>query len=481
MSRRIRTAKSLGQRHDFHYFKRWTRGRWWRTLLGFGLPLIASFWLGGMALRQNNAAYSSGPMASVHAVFGKQCETCHQPQFKAGLVKLGFRQHVEDSACLTCHQAPLHQGNQTFTPKCGSCHLEHIGSPHLEQAADQTCTQCHADLKIKSGTPHYVTTVLGFNEKHPEFAPLRAGFRDPGTIKLNHAVHLKAGLKGPHMESVKLDCSDCHRVVAEMDRPWKYGDAKLLRAAMTSDSTHAETPAIPLPKEAPHPGQGRSYMAPPSYEKNCMGCHSLQFDRDIAESVPHGQQPQLLYEFIVTRLTQYIAQHPGAVHEPLTNVEGRIPRGPEPIIARNAAEWVKLRTAMDEELLWRKTCLQCHTLQPPDAGSDAVANNLPHVAPPNIKPVWLANSVFSHYAHVSVKCESCHAKAPNSQETSDVLLPGIASCQRCHNGKPEKFGAAQNGCFLCHQYHQWQNQEPIKGKYSIPELTASMRIGKLGN
>src|SRR2546423_3859766 len=290
MARRIRTAKSLGQRHDFYYFKKWTSWRMWRAVIGLGIPLIAVIWLTGMAVRRNNVVYSSGPMASVHAVFGKQCNTCHQPEVRAGFVKLGFRKHVEDSACLTCHQAPVHQANQTFTPKCASCHIEHAGSPHLERTSDQTCTQCHADLKLKTGSSHYVTAVLGFNNQHPEFAPLRTGYTDPGTIKLNHSVHMRADLKGPNMESVQLECTDCHRFQADITRPWKYGDAKLMQASMTESDKNPEPHGGEI-----HPSEGRAYMASPVYERNCIACHKLQFDRDIAEVLPHGKQPAELH------------------------------------------------------------------------------------------------------------------------------------------------------------------------------------------
>ncbi|HEX7962020.1 MAG TPA: cytochrome c3 family protein, partial [Terriglobales bacterium] len=170
----------------------------------------------------------------------------------------------------------------------------------------------------------------------------------------------------------------------------------------------------------------------------------------------------------------YIAQHKSAVSQPVLPIDWRIPRGPEPVIARNAEEWVRLRAAIDEQLLWRKTCAECHTLRPA-AKAETTQISFPEVPKANIKPIWLPNSVFSHYSHISVDCKSCHSKATASEKTSDVLIPSIKTCQSCHNGKPEKVGQAENGCFLCHQYHQWQNQEPIKGKYSIPQLTSSVR------
>jgi hypothetical protein len=90
---------------------------------------------------------------------------------------------------------------------------------------------------------------------------------------------------------------------------------------------------------------------------------------------------------------------------------------------------------------------------------------LPKIAPSNISKVWLTNAVFSHYPHQSLSCESCHRAALTSQETSDVLLPGIASCQGCHKSSGASNGA-ENGCFLCHQYHNWKEtgiQNPPHG------------------
>ena len=96
---------------------------------------------------------------------------------------------------------------------------------------------------------------------------------------------------------------------------------------------------------------------------------------------------------------------------------------------------------------------------------------LPEIMPANMKPVWLPNAVFSHYAHVSIDCKSCHSHAVSSQETADVLIPSIKTCQECHNGEPTKMGQAQNGCFLCHQYHNWkQRNEPFTPTHNLQEL-----------
>jgi hypothetical protein len=470
MAERKRTAKSLGQRHDLHYFQKWGPWRVTRAVLMAAVPAVAALWLLSYALQRNSVPYSSGPLSSVHSFTGTRCDTCHAPALQAGFVAVGFRKHVSDAACLSCHQAPAHQASlETFTPACASCHVEHVGSTHLRQTADQSCVQCHGDLKVKNGQPHYQTAIYNFDSRHPEFAVLRDGYNDPGTIKLNHAVHMRAGLLGPNSRPVQLQCQDCHRTPAEQGRPWKYGEAQMVQASLTAHDPH--NPAMPAGPT--RPDVGRSYMAAPTYATGCQNCHALQFDAHFAESVPHDD-PRIVREFVVNRLRQYIQQHPQALHEEIRPARlifgGKISReGQQPVIARTPAEWVDLRAKDAETLLWHKTCIQCHALIYTDSAQSGPAG-LPTVAPSNIKPQWLANSVFSHYAHESFDCKSCHTRAAASQETSDVLIPSIKTCQSCHNGEPTKVGQAQNGCFLCHQYHNWKGRdEPFIPTHSIPQ------------
>ena len=90
---------------------------------------------------------------------------------------------------------------------------------------------------------------------------------------------------------------------------------------------------------------------------------------------------------------------------------------------------------------------------------------LPTSHPTKQKTRWFTDAVFSHQAHIAVSCESCHTRTRNSNQGSDILLPGIASCQKCHDGKSSPQGPAlasghaESGCFLCHQYHDWDHPQ----------------------
>jgi len=250
----------------------------------------------------------------------------------------------------------------------------------------------------------------------------------------------------------------------------------VLEAAVQTADPH--NPA--MPPEPVRPGTGRAYMAAPNYASACQSCHALQFDSHFEDSVPHDK-PEVVHAFIVNRLTDYIKKHPEAINEPPRPVRimfgGTVSREPQTVrTAHTVEEWVKLRAENAENLLWRKTCQQCHSLKYSQTDQNGLAE-LPEVAPANIKAVWLPNSVFSHYAHVSIDCKSCHIRTLSSQETADVLIPSIIICQECHNGEPTKMGQAQNGCFLCHQYHDWkQRTEPFIPTHNLQELRGAKNL-----
>ena len=156
------------------------------------VPVIAVVWFVSQRA-SGQKVYSSGPLSASHVVFGKQCEVCHVTQ--PGV----FRKEVRDNACLRCHDAPAHHPNKvTFTPTCGSCHVEHKGSLQLAHTMDLSCAQCHTNLHVRAGEVKCVSTIHDFDRHHPEFAVLRPGGSDPGMIKLNHYAHLVSKQTSPN-------------------------------------------------------------------------------------------------------------------------------------------------------------------------------------------------------------------------------------------------------------------------------------------
>jgi hypothetical protein len=359
-----------------------------------------------------------------------------------------FSARASDQGCDTCHDAPLHHANQIFTPTCAACHAEHRGHPRLAVTADVSCTQCHASLHTTGAATHFTSDITRFVGGHPEFAALRTGSVDPGTIKLNHAIHLKHNLRGPN-GLVQLDCDDCHRT-AKPESRWRFG------------SSDAHDPPVNLQAIPPSMDPSRAYMSPVTYAKHCAACHGLQFDPRFQEDVPHDT-PEVIHAFLLQKFQQYIPSHPADLRVRAPN--RNLPHQPIPPAVRVLTEqqWVALRVAESEELLWRKTCTQCHALK------FAASAPLPAVAKSNITQRWFQHAVFNHDTHKLLKCVECHSGALTSQETADVLLPGIQTCEKCHRGGRE---AAESRCFECHTYHDWKQEKSVKGTFT---LSASLR------
>jgi len=447
---RSRTTKKLAQRIDLNYFREPRPLRQWRFRLSLAALALALAWIGWHAGRRDNDVYSAGKLSAAHAVFSNRCSACH---VTAG--GLFFVRRVSNHACLDCHDGPIHHASQTFTPSCASCHADHRGAIRLAEVSDASCTQCHANLATRAGPSHYFTHIESFSSDHPEFAVLRSGGDDPTTIRFNHALHMQPNLTGP-TGRVQLICGDCHRL---------------------ANNASAETAL------APH--AVGDVMAPATYAATCASCHTLQFDKRFPDQVPHDT-PARIHAFVAARFQIYIAAHPSELRE-LRQPNRDLPRRPVPADYRllTPPEWIAEHTAEAEDLLWRKTCKECHTLNfssgqtQSSAAADIETANamplnaaLPSVAPSNITARYLPLAKFDHAQHQMVTCESCHAGARTSQESSDILVPGISTCRQCHNEKPQ---SAESRCFECHTYHDPILRKFGPGHSSIDDLLSGLR------
>jgi len=210
-------------------------------------------------------------------------------------------------------------------------------------------------------------------------------------------------------------------------------------------------------------------MAPIRFTSNCAACHTLQFDRRFDnEQVPHDK-PQVVHLFLKKRFEEYVAAHPGAIHE-VEPPNRQRPEDARPVrAARNAAEWAQFRTEDADRLLWTKTCRQCHVLS-------SAGGAMPEIAQSNITPRWLRHGEFDHRAHRMMSCTACHSRTSESHDTSDILLPGIETCRQCHRAANSSREVAEGRCFECHQYHDWSQAKRTKGRFSIPELRGTARL-----
>ena len=496
---RTRTTKKLAQRIDLNYFKRPTplkRSKFWLSLL---LPLLALVWITERAIFKDSRVYSSGRLSKAHAVLENECAACHVQQAGA------FSAKAADAACLDCHDGPVHHVSRTAALSCATCHTEHRGRIDIAATGNQACAECHKDLKASRGDTQYASHINSFEDGHPEFAALRSvagkNASDPGTIKLNHALHMKPIRRGPNGPNVQLECGNCHRPTA-VDADLTYSDPKYRYAAISYKESDEFLSIRADSLKPPKPVSEREIMAPVKFANSCAACHLLTFDKRFDEGVPHDQ-PEIIHAFLLKKFSEYIAAHSNELREiqdPDRDVAGKpLAPGAQTL---TPSVWVAEHVNVSEELLWHKTCSQCHSLtevplqdtriarwstwlpygkmissnQPMYMRDGSSASTLilepanaifPRVAPANITQRWMLHAKFDHDAHRGFTCTSCHAKAQTSTESSDVLLPGIETCKKCH--APGR-AHAESRCFECHTYHDWSKRKEVTPKFALPAL-----------
>ena len=456
---RTRTTKAVAQRIDLNYFKRPTRLKRVRLALIVLAPLVALGWLAWRGLMRDSRVYSSGRMSEPHAVLERHCEACHVQRASE------FSAKAADSACLACHDGPVHHEEQVRAdvPACATCHVEHRGRINIVAGSNVSCAECHMNLKVAAGALPYSAHIRILEEGHPEVAAHREGVKDPGTILLNHAIHMKPIRRGPNGPLVQMDCSDCHRPESYKGS-WPYADANYVDTKVSYSANDVLLP-VKAGTLQPRHIMPRAYMAPVQFATACAACHLLTFDKRFEIGVPHDK-PDVVHVFLAKKFEEYIAAHPAevrVVRDPKRDLTGK-PIPPEVRIL-TPAQWVSERTADAEELLWRKTCKQCHAL------NLLPGQTLPHVTEARITQRWMPHARFDHDAHRGFSCTGCHPGALVSKETSDVLVPNLANCKTCHAPGSEH---AESRCFECHTYHDWSKRKEVKPSYTLPDLRAGL-------
>ena len=378
------------------------------------LIIITVYWIVG----KDGTSFSPGELSSAHTQFNDKCDKCHTVAFNI----------VPDKNCLDCHEDNPHNLNisEDFNFNCVDCHKEHHGMTILANLENNVCTQCHSDLIIKGNKPSkiYERHITDFEKDHPEFAvfvkpteqnekPYRIRLSDKNNlsdntpIKLNHKIHLEPGIDG-YDGPENLNCESCH-IIDEVGE----------------------------------------YFLQINYENNCSRCHTLVFDnvRFINQTVPH-ENPKIVRDSLQKFYSEYSLQK-----------LVKLGYSTDSII-----QWVSQKAGESEDILFRTKCAECHTIIYPK-----IANELPEIINPNIPIRWFPHGKFDHELHaknLSLSCESCHMGVLTSESTTDVLLPSINKCIKCHSSK----GGAKTECVTCHQYHERKESKIIEGTKTIKDI-----------
>jgi predicted CXXCH cytochrome family protein len=415
-----------------------TGASWWLVLGVFvvtlAAPLLSSLntplrpHLRAAPLLPSDTLWLPGPLHAAHQSIGRDCNTCHSAPFS----------RVTNQACANCHAGTPHHVPEDspvrplFTGmQCTGCHVEHSTPSQLVDTGSRQCTVCHADLhKLDAQTA--LQNASDFGSDHPGFSrallepegegkdtvwntriessDFRPRTQEHSNLKFSHEVHMdKRGVKSPDGDQV-LKCGDCHQADAS----------------------------------------GRN-MAPIRMEPHCSRCHSLLYDEnDPASAVPHGALVPM-FAALEGHFSRMFLQP--AAHGVGTAARRR-PGGEQTVMSRDeqrrALEWTRRESLQAaHELLEKRVCVQCHTVShvPGRSGYDQW-----RIEPVKLASSWMPRAQFSHAAHRSSACTSCHGAAEHSRSSADVLMPEIKDCRGCHGGSGDRSRLASD-CTMCHRLH----------------------------
>lgn len=362
-----------------------------------------------------------GAISNSHKFFGDSCQSCHQQAFV----------QVKDGACLTCHEKVTHHADPVKFPTasfageaCASCHKEHNGPKALVRQDQEFCSSCHSGIAARApGTT--LGNASDFGKAHPQFRVTVVTDAVKGTVqrlsladkpaeqsglKFPHEKHLNPkGMRSPQVpEAVVLTCSNCHQ-----------------------------------------PDSGGVLMQTAKFDTSCSGCHLLQFEpQALDRRMPHGKPAEAMQ--YVRDTYDSIALRGGFAETSAPEAVRRVPGQAAALTETerlSALAWANKKA--DEVIVGRYgkgLCAHCHVVQD---SADPLTWTLAEV---RINQRWLPGGAFTHAKHRDADCTGCHA-ATTSAASSDVLIPGVETCQNCHGGE-KAADKVSSTCVSCHGFHK---------------------------
>ncbi len=382
--------------------------------------------------RPAQTVWNVGQISRAHGGFGAECAFCHTAAFA----------HASQSSCLACHAGIGQHASPVLAPaadiegvNCEHCHLEHKGPAMAVRNRQADCASCH--VNIRAAAPHtLLRNVDDFSDGHPQFkaalvqdATLHRTARfeigdehapDHSNLKFTHATHLKlAGLRAAGGGEA---CSLCH---------------------------------------APTPG-GTSFK-PVAFDTACASCHTLQFDPDHPQwRLPHGRADE-----VQSRVAGYYARAVLAgenFFQPPADLFRKPGAPPDPPRPAGAALVSAMTAQAMASSIARSACGECHTMMAAAPGTPEGGFT---VAPVFVPDSYQPSTKFSHAAHATSSCSSCHA-AKSSDGGPTALLPGISTCRNCHAGAAGAPQRVASDCAFCHRFHD--AALPLASRVSAAEL-----------
>jgi len=186
-------------------------------------------------------------------------------------------------------------------------------------------------------------------------------------------------------------------------------------------------------------------------ERDCIRCHSLEFEPDNPQRVvPHGN-----VELVLNTLTEYYGNQAllGNIKDPNAPRIVKQRRRPGEKLTKKqrkqAFDWAASQALIvGADLFEERVCSSCHDVT-------LVRDDYPpmwDVAPVKLADTWMPKAKFTHKKHETMECTDCH-DASKSEDSMDVLIPGIENCQQCHAGTDSVTNRLESTCVACHGFH----------------------------
>jgi Cytochrome c7 and related cytochrome c len=436
---------------------------------------------------QPDSMWSSGALSQVHHGLENQCNACHVRPFEP----------VQDSACKTCH-TNIHDHGDTsgrFTAeqamqrvvqarppvtgfagfrlavaqafnhmpgRCVDCHTEHEGPQQMPRTAQRFCSDCHGDLNSRLPDTR-LGNAQDFGGTHPQFQPVvltgwngeRATFQ---RIPLFRNPQENSGLKFPHALHLQPGGAATQMVRRLSQTGGRWGQHYNGESQLGCSDCHQATP------------DGARFQ-PVNMEEDCSGCHTLAFSQTedgTFRTLRHGDPEQ-----VIADLREFYRSHGPTRPAALSPLERRRPGD----ITQVRAAVVYARAQAGAAAAGSRAiaavfqpggaCFDCHTI-------DQEGPLRFHVRPVAFPTRYLLHGWFDHRAHLTMQlpgaasvdgngaCLTCHGTdlgngnfRMTSNQASNLMIPGLNSCQRCHGGEGSN-SVVPSGCAMCHDYHMDQ-------------------------
>ncbi len=467
--------------------------------------------------------WNSGQISFTHQPIAQQCNRCHQAPF----VMVRDEACTACHEAIEHHADPKKFKFAELTEdRCEHCHKEHNGIVQITLRDQAFCADCHGRFREKAPASAMLA-ASDFRKDHPEFRPTVVV--DPAAARFErislaaqprpkensglifpHDKHLRpGGVRGP--ESIEaLDCGSCHvpapggglmapvtmEVHCQRCHELAFEPLSRGRRLQHGNVESVQRTIREYYSDVALRGGFADPTAPPIVRRRPSDKPLTRTEEREALAWAEARAGQAV-EFVFTSKavcgTCHIVTATGAGAERRYGVV-------KPVVAeRWLPKGVFRHSAHSTE-----TCQRCHALDVTDPGKfqarvkdavplfaeamTAVASNEPVIAAMKTAATALKDAPWSQAtldAAIDVALVVATEELPAasgmvrarraaedvigaiwSNESSDILLPGIASCRQCHIGdsgmewlRPNNRAASD--CVTCHYFHT-ASQGPMR-------------------